>query len=319
MPHIISVSRRTDIPAFYGKWFMNRIKQGFSGYIHPFGGQRHIVPLKPENVICFVFWSKNYIPFLSSLQFLSKKGYKFYFNFTLTGLPGKFEGNLCSTREAVATMKTLSEHYSPLHINWRYDPVIISDITPFDFHILNFSKLAVSLKGFVRRCYFSFAVQYGKVKKNFEIFMKKNNINIIDPGTEERQNLARRLSEIALENNIQMYTCCGDYLIDDRIKKARCIDGEIIEQLFYPGGFQFKQKPTRKECGCTESRDIGVYDTCPHGCVYCYANMNKEKARMSYKSHDPDAAFLGYSRKQSDEWIEEIKQREEAEHGLFSQ
>jgi hypothetical protein len=33
---IISVSRRTDIPAFYAPWFLNRLREGFAGYVNPF-------------------------------------------------------------------------------------------------------------------------------------------------------------------------------------------------------------------------------------------------------------------------------------------
>ena len=94
MKKIISVSRRTDIPAFYGDWFMNRLKEGFVGYINPFGGQKYIVSLKPEDVICFVFWSKNYEPFIEKLKIIEDMDYKFYFNYTITGLPNIFECNL---------------------------------------------------------------------------------------------------------------------------------------------------------------------------------------------------------------------------------
>jgi hypothetical protein len=104
-----------------------------------------------------------------------------------------------------------------------------------------------------------------------------------------------------------MFSCCGDYLVGEKIEKAHCIDGRIIEGLFFPDGFSYIDKPTRKECGCTESSDIGTYDTCPHGCVYCYANMNKPKAYNAFRNHDASSAFLGYSKAQSDHWLGEIK------------
>ena len=107
--------------------------------------------------------------------------------------------------------------------------------------------------------------------------------------------LAEELAEIAAGYGIEMYSCCGDYLVGDKIKKAHCVDGRIIERLFYPEGLSYKAKPTRKECGCTESTDIGTYDTCPHGCVYCYANVNKQKAQSAYENHDPRSVFLGHS------------------------
>jgi histone acetyltransferase (RNA polymerase elongator complex component) len=104
-----------------------------------------------------------------------------------------------------------------------------------------------------------------------------------------------------------MYSCCGDYLVGDKIKKAHCVDGRIIESLFHPEGLNYKAKPTRKECGCTESTDIGTYDTCPHGCVYCYANANKVQRSEAAERHEPDSAFLGYSKAESDRWILEIR------------
>jgi len=120
MKRIISVSRRTDIPAFYGDWFMNRLYEGFAGVVHPFGGQRYIVPLKPEDVVCFVFWSKNFTPFLKHLKTIENMGYKFYFNYTITGLPSVFESNV-EKQAAIESLKHLSKTYSPKHINWRFD------------------------------------------------------------------------------------------------------------------------------------------------------------------------------------------------------
>jgi hypothetical protein len=119
--------------------------------------------------------------------------------------------------------------------------------------------------------------------------------------------LANELAAIAARYKIRMFSCCGDYLVSGDIQKAHCIDGGVIESLFFPGGLQYKDKPTRKECGCTESTDIGTYDTCPHGCVYCYANMNKQQARKAFDNHDKESAFLGYSKSQSDFWLDEIR------------
>ncbi|MCP4105653.1 MAG: DUF1848 domain-containing protein [Desulfobacteraceae bacterium] len=306
MSKIISVSRRTDIPAFYGEWFINRLYERFAGYINPFGGQKYIVSLKPEDVLCFVFWSKNYEPFIEKLKVVEKMGYKFYFNYTITGLPNIFECNLAEIKCAVDAFKKLSDTYSPKHINWRYDPIVISNITDYDFHIRNFENIAANLKGYVERCYFSYVIQYGKVKRNFDKFQKDNNMTVNEPDTDFKIKLANQLTEIANSYGISMQTCCGDFLLGENIKKAHCIDGSIIEELFYQNSFRYTEKPTRKECGCTESTDIGTYDTCPHGCIYCYANINKTKANNVYENHDVKSAFLGYPKKISDEWINDI-------------
>lgn len=305
MRRIISASRRTDIPAFYGDWFMARLKDGFTGVLHPFGGQKYVVSLKPEDVTCLIFWSKNFTPFLENLKTIESMGYKFYFNYTVTGLPGIFEANV-DKRSTIDTLKLLSRTYSPQHINWRFDPIIVSTICGRDFFIKAFEELACEFEGFVRRCYFSFVCEYNKVRRNFQELQKATGVEIIEVGEDFKINLANELATIAERHGIQMFSCCGDYLVNDQIKKAHCIDGSIIEKLFFPEGFQYTEKPTRVECGCIESIDIGTYDTCPHGCVYCYANANKSGAYESFARHDKDSAFLGYGKSESDRWLMEI-------------
>ena len=306
MKRIISVSRRTDIPAFYGDWFMQRLKEGFAGVVNPFGGQKYIVSLKPQDVVCFVFWSKNFSPFLESLKIIDEMGYKFYFNYTVTALPDIFESDM-EKQAAIEGLKRLSRMYSPQHINWRFDPIIISSISEGSFFIKAFEELASEFEGLVERCYFSFVTEYGKVKRNFEELERTTGIKIANCSEDFKIDLANQLSEIAERHGMRMFSCCGDYLVNDRIQKGHCIDSSVIERLFFPEGFTCKQKPTRAECCCTESSDIGTYDTCPHGCVYCYANVNKQRAVKIFSKHDKDSAFLGYSKSQSDKWFAEIK------------
>ncbi len=306
MPRIISVSRRTDIPAFYGEWFMNRLKEGCAGYVNPFGGQKYIISLKPEDVICFVFWSKNFAPFIENLKIIEDLGYRFYFNYTITGFPEIFERNMVRKEIAIKALKELSRLYSPKHINWRYDPIIISDITDYNFHIKNFEILASLLEGYVERCIFSFVMLYGKVTRNFEKLRREHHINIFDPDIQLRLKLANELADIAESHGIKMLSCCGDYLLGPKIRKAHCIDGKLIEELFGIR-FKYREKPTRKDCSCTESVDIGAYDTCPHGCIYCYANVNKEIAEARFRGHDENSAFLGYSKAESDKWVRDLK------------
>ena len=299
MKRIISVSRRTDIPAFYGDWFMGRLKEGFAGVVNPFGGQRDFVSLRPEDVVCFVFWSKNFQPFLENLKIIDSLGYKFYFNYTVTGLPAVFETNV-EKQAAIETLKQLSKMYSPRHINWRFDPIVISSVCDRDFYIRVFEELASQFAGFVERCYFSFVTEYNKVKRNLEELEKAKGLTITNVSEDFKIELANELAVIAERYGIQMFSCCGDYLVGEKIKKAHCIDGAIVEELFFPEGLQHNEKPTRKECGCTESTDIGTYDTCPHGCVYCYANANRSKAYETFRSLDKASAFLGYRKSESD-------------------
>jgi hypothetical protein len=306
MSRIISVSRRTDVPAFYGPWFMRRIQEGFAGVVAPYGGKRYLVSLTPQDVDCFVFWSKDFTPFVPHLDTLDRLGYRFYLNYTLTALPAAFETNVDKTA-ALKTLQYLGERYSPRHINWRFDPIILSNINDAGFYLDHFERLAAQLAGRVERCYFSFVTEYEKVKRNLLPLQADQGIRLLQSHPEEKVALADRLAAIADRYGVRMYSCCGDYLLGPWIQKGHCVDGALIEQLFFPQGFAHKAKPTRKECGCTESIDIGTYDTCPHGCLYCYANANKAMAGDAFRRHDPDSAFLGFGKPESDAWVAEIR------------
>ena len=306
MRRIVSVSRRTDVPAFYGDWFMRRVREGFAGVVNPFGGKRYLVSLGPEDVSCFVFWSKDFTPFVDRLETLDRIGYRFYFNYTFTGVPSAFESDV-DKQDALKTLKYLSRRYSPRHINWRFDPIVLSTVSDGDFYLRAFERLTEELEGIVERCYFSFVMPYSKVKRNFQELERATGIRVVDCGDDCRIELANQLASLAESHGIRMHSCCGDYLVGERIQQAHCIDGALIEQLFFPEGLSYAAKPTRQGCGCTESVDIGAYDTCPHGCLYCYANANKAVARRAFENHDPDSAFLGVGKSQSDGWVRELR------------
>lgn len=299
--NIISISRRTDIPAFYSTWFMNHVREGRVRYANPFGGQQYEVSLLPEDVHTFVFWSKDYKPFIKHLPELESRGYDSYFHFTITGLPAVFEEHVIPLKEAIETFKMLSKRYGQKRVIWRFDPIIISNITSSDYYKAIFAEIAAHLKGSTERCYFSFVCLYEKVRKNLlklarpkngGFTKRTNHVICTDPDVIFKRSLANELAEIASEYGITLYSCCGDYLVSNKIKKAQCIDGELLYELFPHKPKQTKVNPTRKECGCVVSKDIGAYDTCPHGCVYCYANMNKEMAYKCYSTHNPDADML---------------------------
>lgn len=289
---IISASRRTDIPAFYPKWFMQRIRAGIVKYRNPFGGQIHQVYLKPEDVACFVFWSKNYNPLLPYLDELTHCGFGFYFHFTITGLPRVLERHVINPQNAIKTFKLLSDTWGPDLVQWRYDPIIISKDTPISFHLRQFETMASSLQGYTTRCYFSFVQLYEKVQKNLDEMSEVHGNHIGSLSKMEKIELAETLADIAQAYSIQMLACCNDFLLSDKIQKAHCVDGHLIKELFPQKSFQVKLNPTRKECGCNDSRDIGGYDTCPYGCVYCYANKSPKIALQNYRRHSPHSAIL---------------------------
>jgi len=303
MKNIISVSRRTDIPAFYSNWFLNRLKEGYAGDRK---AKRGLVSLKPEDVTCFVFWSKNYQPFLGALKFIDMMGYNAFFHFTITGLPDVFETNVVETKVAIETLKAMSKQYSPAHLIWRYDPIVISEPTGPDFHIENFTNLAESLSGHVERCAISFVRHDAGIKKNLARFSEETGIVIADPDMTEKRQLAKELATIAEKYGIQVQVCKNKPLAGGKVKGIPCIDGSNITRLFKIEGFQPKKGSTRKECGCSASVDIGRDNTCPHGCVYCYANVNKEKAKAAYQNHDENSPVLGWNTSKAKDWMAEI-------------
>ncbi len=290
--NIVSVSRRTDIPAFYPGWFMRRVMEGHVRYVNPFGGQEHEVSLRPEDVHAFVFWSKNYGPLMRYLPELEGRGYDFYFHFTITGLPGTFENLVIPLDDAVATFRLLSGRYGPRRVQWRFDPIIISNLTGPDFYVTRFKEIASRLQGATERCYFSFVCVYSKVRRNLDVLVNNYNITCRDPSATDKTDLTGRLKEIADSYGITLYSCCQEALATGGVRQAQCVDGELLFELFSHKPRQTKINPTRKGCRCVISRDIGAYDTCPHGCVYCYANMNKELAQKRFQMHDPSSDIL---------------------------
>lgn len=292
---IISASRRTDIPAFYAEWFMNRIHAGYVRWQNPFSGVPYTVSLRPEDVSAIVFWSKNYSPLLPHLDELHQLGYGMVFHFTITGLPTVFEPLVPDLDGLLESARQLANRYGPDSLLWRYDPVVITNTMPPEYHMHRFRELAASLEGLTKRCYFSFAIFYNKVLKNTARLQNKAGIECRQIPMAEQLHIASALADTAAEHGIEIYSCCGDHLIDGRIMKAHCVDGELLQRLFPDKIGSVPKHPTRKQCGCYESTDIGAYNTCPHGCVYCYANADKEVAISAHSHHDPASDMLGYN------------------------
>lgn len=284
---IISASRRTDIPAFYSEWFMRRVEEGWVRWRNPFGGRETVTSLRPEDVAAFVFWSKDYAPMLPHLGTLWERGYRFIFHFTITGLPRVFEPRVPPAEVTIPVARELAGRFGPDAVLWRYDPILVSSITDVDYHRGRFAEIASALNGATRRCYFSFPTLYGKTIRATARLERETGIRLVNLPVDDRVALAEDLAEIAASHGITMHTCCGDYLISDCVHKARCVDAELIFRLYPDRMTRTLRRGTRKQCGCYESTDIGAYDTCPHGCVYCYANANKEAAQARWNRHEP--------------------------------
>ncbi|MDZ7269655.1 MAG: DUF1848 domain-containing protein [candidate division KSB1 bacterium] len=279
-PRIISVSRRTDIPAYYADWFMRQVEKGEVYYPNPVSFQPVRLSLLPEQVLLLVFWTRNPHPLERHLDRLEARyGCAFYFHFTINGLPKILESNNPPLDFAIATFRRLAQRY-PGRVYWRYDPIVLSDHTPVDYHLKKFNELARRLRGATTRCYFSFVQWYQKVRRNFAGAARQHGIQFHDPPLAERLALVQALADLAAPHGIQLYSCCQDALCAvPQVLKARCVDAEAVRQWAPERWRRLRAAPTREDCGCYESRDLGYYDSCPHGCLYCYANLNRAKAR----------------------------------------
>ena len=283
MSQVISASRRTDISAFYADWFVNRLKAGFVYVQHPYTKKSKYVSLKREDVDAIVFWSKNYAPLLSKLEAIEATTKNLFFHFTITA-NRELEFNVPDYKDAIKNYIFIARRYSPEKIVWRYDPICVTDKLSFEIHEDRFAQCAERLKGYARNCIISFVHPYRKTLDNLK---KYANHVLIDLSVDRKREYAYRLSERAESYGIQLYACCNDCLLSNKIKKASCIDGVYLTEIMRVP-VDIRRAATRKECACTKSFDIGAYDTCAHGCVYCYANIDKVKAGAVQQRHHPE-------------------------------
>jgi DNA repair photolyase len=286
--HLISASRRTDLPAFYADWFIQRLRSGSASWVNPFNGAVSTVSLAAQDVAAIVFWTRNFSPMLRHLDELEARGYRYLIHFTLTALPRIYETHVPSVRSAVRQMRALAERIGPERVLWRYDPILISRESDFAFHRRNFEALARDLEGATRQCSVSFLQVYGKVRRNFT----KRNLPLPNPDDAQRRELAAELAAIGARCGISVLACCNDQLLGDGVGKARCVDREQALGLWPDLRLEAAAAPTREECGCSRSFDVGAYDTCLHGCIYCYATRDRETARARHHRHQAGCATL---------------------------
>lgn len=288
---IVSASYKTDIPAFYGDWFMARLRAGFCRVENPYGGAPFRVELMPEAVSGLVFWTRNIEPFAAALDEIGRRGMPFVVQFTATGYPRALEASVIGRRRAVAQIEGLAGRHGPRAVVWRYDPVLLSDPTPAAWHLENFAALAAALEGAVDEAVISFAHIYRKTRRNLDRASRQSGFGWRDPGLEEKRALADQLAGIAAGHGMALTVCAQPDIIGGGATPARCIDaGRLSDVAGYP--IAAKEKGNRPGCLCHQSRDIGAYDTCPHGCVYCYAVSDRARAQARHKAHDPAGEFL---------------------------
>ena len=288
---IISASYKTDIPAFYGEWFRRRFRAGHCKMTNPYNGAVYDVPLAPDAVDGFVFWTKNVGPFRDGLGEVARSGAAFYVQHTINGYPKELEYSVVETDRSVQHVRELADEFGPRAVVWRYDPIIFTSLTPYDFHLRTFEDLCLRLAGATDEVVVSFAQIYKKTKRNTDWAAGRFGFTWEDPPDETKFSLATELAQVAAANSMRFSMCSQRAYLAPGVEEARCIDSERLSDV-KGAPIKAKIKGNRPECECYESRDIGAYDTCPHGCVYCYAVQNRALAQKRYKAHDPDSEFL---------------------------
>ena len=268
---VVSVSRRTDIPLFFGDWFVQQLKRGHTKTVNPFNSQQEAtIPLNRENVDAFVFWSRNPFPFFHALDAVDDMQIPYYFLITINRYPDFLEPRAPDLNTLIGTLRMLKSRIGRSRIIWRYDPIIVSRETPLAFHKDNILKLIGMISPFSNRLIVSLLHMYPKVKKRFE------HIGFIpfDIGTQPDalEDLSAFLSKAAREHGMSIQGCAQDLAgTETRIERGKCVDDVLINFIGEHSIRYRKDSGQRKDCRCHRSVDIGQYGTCGLKCLYCYA------------------------------------------------
>lgn len=310
---ILSVSRRTDIPNYYADWFYNRIKEGFLYVRNPMNAhQISRIDLSPKVVDCIVFWTKNPAGMMERLDEL--KEYSYYFQFTLTGYGRDVEPGLPDKRQVlIPVFHELSEKLGAKRVIWRYDPIWKSNRYTTGYQLKAFEEIAGSLEGYTEKVVISFLDLYAKIRRDME------SLHAESLSEAEMLKLAERMVEIAGRYGMTAESCAERIDLENvGIKHGNCIDKKLIEEIIgckLTGG---KDKNQRPECGCFESVETGLYNTCKNGCRYCYANLNDDTVRANIKAYDPASPILCGSIGPDDKITErKVKSLKEMQLSLF--
>lgn len=283
---IISASRRTDIPAFYSEWFMRRLHEGYVLVKNPFNTKQiSRVSLRPEDVECFVFWTKNAAPMLRYIDELREL--PCYFQFTITPYGREVEPQLPPKAEVMRTFQRLSEELGAGRVIWRYDPILLTAQHTVEWHMEQFTAMLEQLAPYTDCCVFSFLDMYQKTERNTRA------LGLEEISREQMEQLAAHMAAACRARGITLQSCSEAIDLSALgIGHGACIDKQRIERVTgYP--IKVKKDATQRgTCGCMKSVDIGAYNTCRHLCRYCYANFNDKLVQAQSEGHDDASPLL---------------------------
>lgn len=281
---IIQTGMRTDIPAFYSEWFINRIKEGFVYTRNPYYPENVTkYNLSPDIVDLIGFCTKNPGPMISKLDYL--KDYNQYWFVTITPYLKDIEPNVPDKNKIINDFKFLSNKIGINSVCWRYDPIFISNKYAIDYHLNAFAYICSQLSGYTNTCVISFIDLYQKVKRNFP--------NVREISLNEKLIIGERFAAIAKKYNIQIKACAeGQDLKQFGIDCSGCMTISAYEKVLNKKLKIPSKKTARKECACYLANDIGTYNSCGHLCKYCYANNNVNIVKYNMTQHNPNSPFL---------------------------
>ena len=274
---------------------MGRIREGYCQVISPFDSRRVTrVGLEPREVAAIVFWTRDPSGLLPGLQELDERGYRYLFLYTLLDYPPPLEPNAPPLRLRLETFKRLSRRLGSERVIWRYDPIILSARTDARFHLEAFDRLAAELEGATRRAVVSIFDEYAKIRARLGA-LEADGFAVFRPqeAAPQFEELMRGLARSAARRGMEIFSCAEDHdLKPYGIEPGSCIDGALLERLFNIRPSGRKDPGQRKHCRCAPSKDIGAYDTCLSGCLYCYATGSPARVRKNIRSLDPSSPSL---------------------------
>ena len=287
---IINTGMRTDIPAFYSEWFLNRIQEGYVLVRNPYNpSQVTKYSLSPEVVDLISFCTKNPAQMLPRMDIL--KPYGQYWFVTITPYGKDIEPNVPDKKRVMEDFKKLSDIVGTDSVGWRYDPILIDSNHSVEWHISEFKEMAKTLAGYTKICVISFIDIYKKVECNFPEAREVNQ--------EDRLTIGKAFIDIAKRYDITIRPCAeGNDLEPYGADCSGCMTVKTFETALHTRLDVPKRSKNQRngECACLLGTDIGAYDTCGHLCRYCYANTNPSLVKENMKKHDPNSPFLlGYS------------------------
>ena len=281
---IINTGQRTDIPAFYSEWFVNRLKAGFVLVRNPYQPQRVTrYRLNPEVVDLIGFCTKNPTPMLPHMDLL--KPYGQYWYVTVTPYGRDIEPRVPGKLRVLDSFRRLSDTVGADSMGWRYDPMFINDAWTVERHIKAFEYMAKELAGYTRTAVISFIDLYGKTKRNFPEAQTVSEQN--------RLTLGKAMADICKQYGMTLRPCAeGNDLARFGADCGGCMTVSMYEQALRQRLKVPRRPSARKECACYLGGDIGAYNSCGHLCRYCYANDDAETVKRNMAEHDPASPLL---------------------------